>query len=259
MYNNKFLELVDFAYSKSKEIYCGTTVSKEPNPYFLGFGNPDSDIIIFEQEKAIKKDNSEQINAESIQNPFQWKEIIKNKITDFNYRFIPESIFKNPLHPYDGAPKPTNTWSYYQRLIDFIYPDKPDLNINNSFFKFSFITEINHEVSKRSLGNKRDEIRSSVTSHRFFNSFPVTILATGDYLTKQEIEEKFDVQHSKVESDNQLNKKFTVYTNNDKTRVVINTRQLSNFYFDKEELDDYLRKIADKSKEFIQVSKLRIE
>lgn len=254
MYKEEFLKLVELAFIESKEIYSDPANLNKPNPYFLGFGNPDSDIIIFGQEKAIKKDNVDQINAESIQNPFQWKEIIDNRITDFNHRFIPESVFKNPLHPYDSAPKPTNTWSYYQKLIDLIIQKKANIQINNSFFKFSFITEINHEVSKRSLGNKRDEIRSSVINHNFFKSFPITILATGNYLNIKEIEDKFDVKYSKVESDNQPFKKFSVFTNLDRSRVVINTRQLSNFYFDGGELENYFYKIADKAREFIKIS-----
>ena len=46
MFNKKFENLVDFSYQKSKEFYINELNLNKPNPYFVGFGNPNSKILI---------------------------------------------------------------------------------------------------------------------------------------------------------------------------------------------------------------------
>lgn len=237
MYKESFKNLVKYAFENSKNIKTNKT-----NPYYIGFGNPNSDVLILGQEKAISEDNSEQILAESIDNPIQWNKIIENNISDINYRFYDDLSFKNPLHPYSGKPKNGNTWNYYQKLLKLIYPNLEDTI--NSFLLKSFISEINHQVSKRQLGKQNDIKRDTVNNHPYFKEFKVVILAFGKYLDKEDIEKTLNVKYK--EDLSKPYQRFVIFQSNDKKRIVINTRQLSSGV-----LDEYLEKIADLAKRYI--------
>src|SRR5690606_7371705 len=126
--------------------------------------------------------NERQIRAESSENPRHWKYLLENMINDIDYRFYADYHFKNPLHPYDGKPTKGNTWLQYQKLINFVYQDFERIK-ENSFLLNSFITEVNHQVSPKQLGNREDEERQFLNNHPFYKSFNVTILAIGKYLT----------------------------------------------------------------------------
>lgn len=245
MYPKEFQNLVENAVKYSKEYYKNKDIQTE-NPFYIGFGNPNSDILIVGQEKAIPKDSQNQIISESIENPFQWNKIIENNITDINYRFYESRHFKNPLHPYDGKPKNGNTWNQYQKLIQLVYPELSELELHNSFLLKTFITEINHEVSTRSLGNQRNNERVNFTNHKFYNSFPVTILAIGNYLSRKEIESIYNVEFYEDISEN--HRKLAFYKNDSQKRTLIQTRQMSNFYFNGERKREYFQRIAEKIK-----------
>jgi|SRR5690554_995936 len=223
MYKDTFMNLVDFANGKSELLINEQNLIT--NPYYIGFGNPNSKILILGQEKAIKSDNELQIKVESLDNPKQWNYLVKNNIEDIDYKFYSDYYFKNPLHPYDGKPTKGNTWLQYQKLINFIYPDI-DNERNNSFLLNSFITEINHQVSPRQLGNQKGENRESVNNHVFYKSFKITILAIGKYLNNKEIESRFNVSYQQDLS--QSRQRLMIFTNESDNRIVLNIRQLSN-------------------------------
>lgn len=253
MYSKKFQELVNSAYVKSNEFYRGKQFN-EPNPYYLGFGNPNSKILILGNEKSIKAKQKEKIytdstiNSESIQNPNHWKKIITDNITDISYDFQSKTGFKNPLYPYyKEKTNKMGTWAYYQKLIKEYYPELDIEKTENSFFKKVFISEINHEVSKKQLGNQRNPIRTKLLNHEFYKSFPITILAVGGYLTRKEIEKRFNVEFADKKS--KPNKKLEIYQDTEKERLVVCIRQLSNFRYDKIEIKEYFEKIINSIKE----------
>lgn len=182
MYNKIFEELVNDAVSKSDLYYHGQEKAR-PNPFYIGFGNPESKLLIIGQEKAID-DSTEygrkQMNVESTDNPYQWEKIIVEKIFDLDYRFDSTTHFKNPRFPYCRKPPKGNTWNQYQLLVSTLFSDIE--NRPNSFLNKSFITEVNHRVSSKKLGNERNIDRINFMSHIFYKSFPMTIIAVGDYL-----------------------------------------------------------------------------
>lgn len=241
MYNESFKELVDLANGKSELIINISNL--KTNPYYIGFGNPNSKILIIGQEKAIKSENETQIKAESLENPKQWNYLIKNKIENIDYNFYPDFYFKNPLHPYDGKPTRGNTWLQYQKLINFIYPNFISER-NNSFLLNSFITEINHQVSPRQLGNQKDENRESINNHIFYKSFKITILATGKYLNNHEIESRFNVRF--LQDFSQPRQRLLMFNNDFENRIVLNIRQLSN-----DISTDYLARIAKVIEDYV--------
>lgn len=245
MYSNEFKNLVEIAYNKSVEYY-----KKEkdliPNPFYIGFGNPNADILIVGQEKAIDKKKKFVIKTESVKNPCQWKKIVDKNISDINYLFYEEkeniSSFKNPLYPY--AKKCKGTWANYQKLLNLIYPKLEKEPIENSFFTKSFITEINHHPSPTQLGNKRDPQREEFLHNDYYKNFKVIILAIGNYLSQNEIEEKFDVKFFR--NDSEPRKRLVIYKNDIEKRILLNTRQLSN-----DISNIYLSKIKDLVKTYI--------
>ena len=232
-----FKYLVDIAFQRSKSDYCGQMLPK-PNPFYIGFGNPDANLLIIGQEKAIdsnKDAGKRQMELESTCNPCQWMELMKNNITDIDYKFDKEAIFKNPRFPYDGKPLRGNTWNQYQQLVTRLFPDMDKRP--NSFLLEAFITELNHSVSPTKLGNERNPERVSFMSHDFYKSFPMTIIAAGNYLEEDEIENQFDVKF--VKNISAPHRKLVVYENSVHKRILINTRQFSNFFFGRVKRDNY--------------------
>lgn len=244
MFSKPFLDLTQLAHTKTQEKFHNSNLIKA-NPYFIGFGNPDSNILVIGQEMAIDPvKHRDTLEMESYRNPEHWNTIIEEKISDINYSFKGKNGFLNPRKPYDI--KATGTWQSYEKLVEKI----SDLNLNKNleFFQHCFITELNTTTSKRQMGFKDCDERELLIKNQFYKSFPITILATGSYVKKERIESLFDVKHSKENSDSQKYKKFEVYYSQNKERILINTRQLSQFYFSGEEKILYFQKIADKVK-----------
>lgn len=242
MYNSTFQELVNIAVAESNTCFSREGQEK-PNPFYIGFGNPNASLLLIGQEKAIDQttdDGKKSMKLESTRNPYQWQEMIAEGIVDRNYVVEGPGVFKNPSFPYTGNRKGSNTWNHYQLLVKRLFPDLEDYP--NSFFTKTFITEINHEVSKKKVGNQANPIRKNFMSHSFFKSFPMTIIAAGNYLSVQEIEERFDVQ--KTADLSQRYMKLQVFENQEQQRVVLSTRQFSNFYFNQENRDAYFGRIC---------------
>lgn len=235
MYTTNFKNLVDKAYSKSTDFYgakypFSESRNYEPNPFFIGFGNPNSKILLIGKEKGFdassqhKNYTNSPLFLESIANPDDWKKIIENKIDPKNYKYYLDSThYKNAFLPYtDKKPDGGHTWNKYQKLINYI--DKPDDEIINSFFLKSFITEVNFRPSKLSTNPKEFGLRLDFLKHPFYQSFPIVILACGNYLSKMQIENIFDVKFE-TNKNTAKRKKLIEYQN--KSKIVINTRQLS--------------------------------
>jgi hypothetical protein len=241
MYKESFKDLVNFANAKSELI--SLNLKNTTNPFYIGFGNPNSKILIVGQEKAINIDNEIQIKAESTENPKQWNYLVENRIDDIDHKFYSDYYFKNPLHPYDGKPTKGNTWLQYQKLINLVLPDHFSER-NNSFLLNSFITEINHQVSPKQLGNKENEERQAINNHIFYKRFNITILAIGRYLANSEIESRYNVNFFQDYS--KPRQRFLAFSNESEKRIVVNIRQLSN-----DISTDYLKKIAEIIKKYI--------
>lgn len=248
MYNLKFKNIVNEAYSKSLEYYGNdyphSILNKfEPNPFYIGFGNPNSSVLIIGKEKGFsiksakeKNYSNSQLFLESIANPDDWKKIVDNKIYDSNHKYHSmSSDFMSAILPYtDKKPNGGHTWNKYQKIIDLI--DKPEQKSINSFFFNSFITEVNFRPSKLSKNPKEFGDRLEFLKHPFYQSFPIVILACGNYLSKTKIENIFNVQYDNS-SNTAKRKKLIEYSS--PSKKLLNTRQLS---FDVS--DDYLSLVA---------------
>lgn len=225
-YNSDFKELVEFSFKQTNKNYIDGNTN--PNPFYLGFGNPSSKLLIIGQEKAIQKDNFKQIQSESIDNPKQWKKFVDENIQDLKYRFYDNSKFINPIQPYDEKAKGNKlgaTWYYYQKLVSMLYPTFKESKLENYFFEKAFITELNHEVSKKSLGYRSNIAREKLWEHKFYQDFPMVLLSVGNYIKTEDVERLFNVKM--VKDISQPYAKLRVFKNEKTGKIVIQTRQLS--------------------------------
>jgi hypothetical protein len=234
-FKKEFNNLVKNSHLKSEEFYKNNDSTSASNPYYIGFGNPNSDILLIGKEKSFDIGNKEALKYESIENPSEWNYYVKNSANFNKEKFSKDAIhYLNAFYPYEKVNKGGSTWSKYESLVNRIFGKK---RINhNDFFKDAFLTEVNYTPSKQSQIRKFDEkLRQSFLKHPFYKSFKITILGCADYLDRNEIEEIFDVQFDKDLTEKH---KLIIYKNSN--RILANTRQLSTSV-----PNLYLQKIAD--------------
>lgn len=241
MFKNEFKELVKIALKNSEQ----SNLEKTANPNFIGFGNPNSNIIIFGKEKGFSEHNKTQLFVESINNPNEWnKHIEENFFLEKNdWNKVAKYDYINVFYPYSNKPKGSgHTWNIYQRLINSI--NNQTSNISNEFLFDCFISEINPNPSKLSKIKKfKDEYRLNFLKNNFYQNFEIKILACGDYLDENKIIETFNLKDCEIINKSKPNMKFIIYKNS-KT-IVINTRQLS---FNV--TNDYIKAITETINEF---------
>lgn len=224
MFKKEFIDIVNLSVEKSKNFYSISANEKEPNPYFVGFGNPNAEIIIFGKEKGFDSANNfQQLKCESIENPNEWNNYVKKQIGFNKIKYCDSEYYVNAYRPYYGKMRGGHTWNKYQHIIKKLYPEIEGKE--NDFLDKTFLSEINFIPSKES------KIKTFVNNERldflkndFYKSFKIIILACGSYLNDLEIEQSFDVKFEKDIS--KPSQRLKIYTGNQK--ILINTRQLSN-------------------------------
>ncbi len=212
---------------------------------FIGTGNPMADILIIGKEASISKEKQPNQYKTEIANNFSvWKKMIEKN--DFNQDKIPylKNIeYQSPLYPYKGQVLQINngknggtsrTWMTYQKLYNRIYNKKENHNIDfhNDVFINATPSPNTANADTQTIDFRKNEILSS----DFIKNFPVIILAgTGYFNTLKdgaenlnEIEEIFEVRfHQKKLAENKVRQPYWIHWNMDKTRLLINTYQLS--------------------------------
>ena len=173
---------------------------------FIGYGNPDADILIIGKECAWEED-SDDYKLFFKPNFRQWDDSFnghgfKYKNGDEHYTF--ENNAFHPIFPFYLQKNTTskkitghtsNTYSYYQMLIDKIKAEITGSDYTKSdyitFFRDCFISELsdicmrNHNDTSRNKEKIVEEhIRNRFEWMRktsFFNQFKVVVLACGPY------------------------------------------------------------------------------
>ena len=233
-----FADLVKNANILSEDFYKNQEYNM-PNPFYIGFGNPNSEILILGKEKGFNiEENETQTFYESINNPKEWLFYVKNNVPfTLENKYINSGFYNNCFIPYiQKINKSGHTWNKYGKLIQEIYPNEEFEN--NLFLKKCFISEINHFPSKTSkIYNYDFENRLNFLKSDFYKNFRVIILACVNYLKRKKIEEIFEVNYK--DNFSLPRKKLIIYEN--KNRILINTRQLS---FDTS--NSYISEIASK-------------
>ena len=181
MYRQEFVDLVNHSNWRDK---------------FIGYGNPDADILIIGQEAADDKE-SKNYKEFYAPNQSQWKVTIENNclpqtVYEEPYefpKFVPSFPFKTQKATIrSGDGNSGATWYWYQRLHDQIYPDAKDPNGNINFFERIFITELNGEPRKNHK-DKQENIKSQIAKRfdimretkSFWSHFKVVLFLCGSY------------------------------------------------------------------------------
>jgi hypothetical protein len=231
------------------------------NPYFIGFGNPASDILFVGKEKAIDHNFNEILIKESINNVVHWEFIFKQprKSRRKSKRIFTRLGF-NPLIPteycygragFQGKkPDLRGTWGLYAKICRGVqHPEvleEENLkklekewldSTNNSFFKHCFCTEINHIPSvmeNQRVKKKLIDERKKLLKNRFYQSFSKIVVAAGSYLTEDECKNLFDIDSSFeckeyifLLGKNKTEKLILKVYKNDYRRFIYCSRQLS--------------------------------
>lgn len=233
-------------YSESFQIHVNKCLEFNQ---FVGFGNPNAQVLIIGKEVATDTDSSDPLqiqNTESIKrNALEWKSNIENSLDEksipdwqFDESLELSDLRNNPLHAWKGSSrrKTSNTFKNYQKLHDHIFepPKTSELNFQQIFF----ITEMNQSgslttsnaQSKSGFKNELEFRKSEILDSDFIRSFPVVVLACSNYIWNTEkepqITKMFDVSYDKEHFISKQNRFWTHYSEDGK-RLVIHTRQLS--------------------------------
>ncbi len=159
--------------------------NKVANPYYIGFGNPEADLLIVGQEKAFNAfNNPELMLYESINNAFQWSKIIENPDTD-DINFDPRNHRKYHKKRRSG----NHTWTKYSILADAYYGINSchqnmtkdwSKDTGDTLFDKAFITELNVTPAVSNTGLYLTEERKTLLQNPFFKNFKVVVFAVGN-------------------------------------------------------------------------------
>jgi len=211
-------------YSKDFQKFVENGLDK----YFIGTGNPNSDLLFIGKESAISKENMQDRELYN-RNAIDWNEHIKNNTCEIlSYPVDENHIFRKKKS------WGKNTWSKYQELKNVIYQDEKRPYFID-FLEKVFSTEINDAPDRKTATANKSSLNERKTLFKeseFIQKFPVVVLACSNYIQNndnvREIDNIFKVKYCDLEKKvySKTNWFFTHY-NYDKTKLVIHTRQLS--------------------------------
>lgn len=199
------------------------------NKYHVGTGNPNANILFIGKESAIAVDNHDGRNWYD-RNPSDWKNHIDNNTCEIlSYDISEDHVFRKEKS------WGKNTWSKYQKLTNHIF-EKAEKPYFIDFLENVFTTEINDSPSKNTSSankSKLNERKLLLKESNFIQNFPVIVLACSNYIKNneenREIDEIFGVKYNDEYPQKVYNKTnwFFSHYNEDKSKLVIHTRQLS--------------------------------
>lgn len=201
--NDAFTGVLQKAFKAESLIECEEIIQNElisylnkdqlkalANPFYVGFGNPNSDILIIGKEKAFYPNNTKLLIKESINNYSQWSKILSNTLTEKNQNEICETLGFNPQLPksyHKGNFKRTHTWSIISIIIKNIYKDEilsltETSSLEKSIFNKCFLTELNFIPAKYHEGSGLSDERKQFLNNNFYKSFPIVIFSAKSYI-----------------------------------------------------------------------------
>lgn len=213
MYSNSFQKFVTNSYNTKT---------------YIGQGNPNTQILFIGKELSNENLDENKINVE------YWKKEIDNQQRK-TYDFHNEDLSKKEGH----------TWVKYQKLHNYIFPERKPRD--KSYFNFQekiFTTEISTISSKTTQKAKSNKNFKKQLQGRkkffeksiFIQSFPIVVLACWGYFvnvssnpSEREIDRTFNVGFKEVCTTHHNGNEYNHYLHFDKSgqKLVIHCRQLS--------------------------------
>lgn len=207
---NDFLELLENYSCLEREIIWDTLktriandceANKLANPYYIGFGNPNSSILFIGKEKAFNFSKSPDLFVkESINNTLHWQSI-EECYDLLNHHNVNKKYGFNPFFPklyHTRKLSSRHTWGLYSHIVAGINKLSNDcfnesVDYDQSFFSKCFMTEINHIPSKYSNGLRMTEERKDLLTSQFYKEFKTIIIGAKGYLTINEIKSLLNI------------------------------------------------------------------
>lgn len=240
---------------------------------YLGHGNPNAKILIIGKEPRIDTSDpskEEQLERDILNNRKQWLNNLNDDTISYDTLKYSanENENYNPLYPYKGQQcqvrtekdgkvrgdaGTARTWFAYQILFDYLaYGEsyRKDKNALIDFHKYVFSSDFSNKAATysrntdKTLTQQSIESRNEMFKHKFFQQFPIVIVAAGPYPKNYNIdlEKIFNVK----EGYDKEKRFIKVYFNSDRTKILIHTRQLSYFSY------TLLKSISQIVREFIE-------
>lgn len=200
------------------------------NPYYIGYGNPNSEILFLGKEKAFNITNSPDLFLhESINNNKQWEYLIENyNVDDLEFSpLFPQKYFERKIPNYKI--KKRHTWGMYCELVKAI-TDKSEITssseiLENNFFHHCFTTEVNHIPSKYSLHLRFVDGRKELLQHAFYKSFKYVIIGAIGSINLNQIKSIFDIntesEKISISKEGDKRKRFIEVIKNDSQKIIL--------------------------------------
>lgn len=230
-------------YFKYRQLIDPALIRNIANPFFIGYGNPDSEILIIGKELGFDPQSEyQQFYRESMINITLWKNILDGNIGEQEF---------NPRRPYEMSQKSGHTWSWYKKLVNGLLASHgSEANASDHFLDHCFITEFSWIPGKASHGRKsiNTEVldqRLEMLQHPFFQSFKFVINTARAYDIHRRTEDVLFPDSRLVSSipetnGNRKNRiKSFFYTRNDQKIVL--TSQLSGRVWTNEKLYELIK------------------
>ena len=210
-YNKNFNDLVDNSIKHNQ---------------YVGLGYPNAKILFIGKEPGMLSESK--ITDGSA---YSWKE------NDYSKRFFPKE---------ENVKKHSHTWQKYQKLHDQILngleikttPEKKDFEI--TFVENVFTTELSNLAAPTTNEAKQlhgfqtelEKRKEHFWNSEFIKNFPVILITASDnnYIEtyQGEVCALFEVDFYEEINCGKSNKLWVHYSNNEKPKIVIHTRQLTN-------------------------------
>ena len=181
-YSKEFIELIN-----------RLSPTNDEHLQFVGFGNPNSRILLIGKECGDAPNSFNEINCNKPNLKHWVKNISAHPLPIDAWHNNPDAVF-NPEHPFKGLPMKElsggHTWRNYQKIVAGITNQCSSEIVD--FHQYAFITELNSVTSKYSKYNS--EAKDSIEKRTqqllcapFYRNFPITIVCCGHYLDQYNI------------------------------------------------------------------------
>jgi hypothetical protein len=200
------------------------------NPYYIGYGNPNSEILFLGKEKAFNINNNPDLFLhESINNNKQWEYLLENRdANDLKFSpLYPQQYFENKIPDYKI--KKNHTWGMYCELVNAITAKSEIATsseiLENNFFHHCFTTEVNHIPSKYSSHIKSSALRHELLQHAFYKSFKYVIIGAIGSIDLTQIKNIFDTdtisEKIKISEKDSKRKKIIEVFKTDSQKIIL--------------------------------------
>lgn len=221
-------------------------LKKLANPFYIGFGNPESDILFIGKEKAFNiTANPRAFLNESINNIEQWNLLSKNKTLELE--FNPQNPARFYIENYNHKIKGRDTWGFYKEITNKLLGKNID---DSTLFENCFSTEINHIPSKKTKDLTSSKIRHEfLKSEDFYKTFKYVIIGAKGSVSIDKIQEIFNAKQ--IASDFEIGKNKTktfsidIFLNDNGHRIVLCNQLSGAAGWTNDALAQFIKKIKD--------------